>query len=202
MPKHTLTKVPASAGFRAVLAAECPWVSLSQGQVDRLEADFELLKRWNAKLNLTATLDIKKHFGESLFLGSQMKNSLQPGSTIADIGSGGGFPGVPLAILYPDCQVTLVESDRRKSIFLRECAGLSPNLRVLTERAEDLEGRFDWVVSRAVTPEFVAEVALKHANRIGMILREAPVVAGISNESVRDLPWPGTGVVWIGKCST
>jgi 16S rRNA (guanine(527)-N(7))-methyltransferase RsmG len=124
------------------------------------------------------------------------------GATVADIGSGGGFPGVPLAILRPDWTVTLVESDRRKSIFLRECAELSPNIRVLTERAEDLQGRFDWVVSRAVTPEFVAEVALKHANGIGMILREAPQVAGITNEVVRDLPWPGTGVVWIGKCST
>jgi 16S rRNA (guanine(527)-N(7))-methyltransferase RsmG len=201
MPKHILAKAPASAGFRAVLAAECSWITLTSDQMDKLEADYELLKRWNAKLNLTATLDIKKHFGESLFLGSLMKN-LSAGSTIADIGSGGGFPGVPLAILFPDCTVTLVESDRRKSIFLRECAGLSPNLRVLTERAEDLKGRFDWVVSRAVTPEFVAEVALSHADRIGMILRDAPTISGISNEVIQELPWPGTGVVWIGKCST
>jgi 16S rRNA (guanine(527)-N(7))-methyltransferase RsmG len=197
MPKHILAKAPASAGFQAVLA-ECSWISLSPTQLEKLEAHHELLKRWNAKLNLTATLDIKKHFGESLFLGSQMTG----GVTVADIGSGGGFPGVPLAILRPDWQVTLVESDRRKSIFLRECAELTPNLRVLTARAEDLTDRFDWIVSRAVTPEFVAEVALQHGERIGMILREVPVVAGIINEIVTDLPWPGTGVVWIGKCST
>ena len=168
-------------------------------QVDKLEAHYEMLKRWNTKLNLTATLDIRKHFGESLFLGSVMAGFTEGSATVADIGSGGGFPGMPLAILRPEWQVTLVESDHRKSIFLRECAGLAPNVRVLTDRAENLAGHFDWVVSRAVTPEFVAEVALRHGERVGMILREAPQVAGITNEVAQDLPWTGTGVVWIGR---
>ena len=192
MPKHSHIHI---VNFRETLAAECPWVRLSTTQVAKLEAQYELLKRWNPKLNLTGTLDIKKHFGESLFLGAQMAG----GTTVVDIGSGAGFPGVPLAILRPDWRVTLVESDRRKSIFLRECADLVPNLSVLTVRAEDLKGRFDWVVSRAVTQEFVAGVALAHGERIGMILRDAPVVVGIETETIQELPWAGTGAVWIGR---
>src|ERR1035441_7985957 len=94
-----------------------------------------MLLRWNQKLNLTSIRNreeaIQRHYGESLFLGMR----LPPGAwKIADIGSGAGFPGFPVAVLRPDCQVTLIESHQRKAVFLRESSRKQPNIRVLARR--------------------------------------------------------------------
>jgi len=113
-----------------------------------LEAHHELLRRWNQKLNLTSEDSVERHYGESLFLAAH----LPPGPLrIADIGSGAGFPGFPVAVVRPDCQVTLIESHQRKAVFLKEAARKQSNIRVLAKRAEDVDERFDWVVSRAVS---------------------------------------------------
>ena len=113
-----------------------------------LEAHYELLSRWNQKLNLTSEDSLERHYGESLFLAQH----LPPGPLrIADIGSGAGFPGFPVAVVRPDCQVTLIESHQRKAVFLKEAARKQPNIRVLAKRAEDVDEQFDWVISRAVS---------------------------------------------------
>jgi 16S rRNA (guanine(527)-N(7))-methyltransferase RsmG len=124
---------------------------LSPEQEAALEAHLELLMRWNRTVNLTAIRTreeaIERHYGESLFLCSR----LPPGRlSIADVGSGAGFPGFPVAVLRPDCSVTLIESHQRKSVFLREAARKLPNIRVLAKRAEDIREGFNWVISRAV----------------------------------------------------
>ncbi len=117
--------------------------------------------RWNKKLNLTRITDPKqaweRHYLESIRLAHQ----LPPGPLkIADVGSGAGFPGIPIAVVRPECQVTLIESRQRKAVFLREATRDLPNVRVLPMRAEDVKESFDWVVSRAVRPEDVLKLKL------------------------------------------
>lgn len=126
-----------------------------------LEAHFELLLRWNKKLNLTRITDPKeaweRHYMESIRLARQ----LPPGPLkIADVGSGAGFPGIPIAVVRPECQVTLIESHKRKAVFLREATRHMPNVRVLAMRAEDVKEKFDWVVSRAVRAGEVLKLKL------------------------------------------
>ncbi len=133
---------------------------LTPQQIAQLNAHYELLVKWNAKLNLTRIESPQQaellHYCESLYLGQ----SLPAGPlTIADIGTGAGFPGIPIAILRPESQVTLVESHQRKAVFLREATRELPNVRVFAGRAQDLPGTFDWIVSRAVTPEEVLELS-------------------------------------------
>jgi len=126
--------------------------SLTAEQVAALEAHLELMLKWNRKLNLTAIRNreeaIERHYRESLFLGVHL-----PGGSlrIADVGSGAGFPGFPVAVLRPDCMVTLIESHQRKAVFLREAARNLPNIRVLAKRAEEVRETFDQVISRAVS---------------------------------------------------
>jgi 16S rRNA (guanine527-N7)-methyltransferase len=117
-----------------------------------IEAHYELLLRWNKTINLTSINElgaiVERHYCESIFLGLHL--SPKPLS-IADIGSGAGFPGIPVAVLRPDCTVTLIESHQRKSVFLREATRKLPNVQVLSIRAEEVIGRFDVAISRAVS---------------------------------------------------
>jgi 16S rRNA (guanine527-N7)-methyltransferase len=146
---------------------------LTDKQLGQLVAHFELLRLWNAKLNLTRIAGDEdtaiRHYGESIFLARQ----LPPGPLqIADIGSGAGFPGIPLAIVRPECQVMLVESHKRKSVFLREATRMLANVHVKAVRGEDVTDSFDWVVSRAVAWEDLAR----------FVFRLAPNVAILSGE--------------------
>ena len=90
------------------------WVPLAPEQVRVLERHYELMVRWNKVLNLTAVREVaeivERHYCESLFLGSHLPAGAL---RIADVGSGAGFPGIPVAILRPECPVTLIESHQR-----------------------------------------------------------------------------------------
>ncbi len=131
---------------------------LSGQQVARLEAHWNLLARWNAKMNLTAVRSLRDavrvHYCESL-LAAQLLGDLAEGTRLVDLGSGAGFPGVPLAAWYPGCEVTLVDSNQRKVAFLRESTRSFDNVRVIPARIEGLEGHWDWVTSRAVRGDVV-----------------------------------------------
>jgi 16S rRNA (guanine527-N7)-methyltransferase len=144
-----------------------------------LERHYQLLLRWNQKMNLTritSLLDaVQYHYCESLYLARFLpKRPLR----IVDIGSGAGFPGIPVAVFRPDCSVDLVESHQRKAVFLAEAVRTLPlgNARVVTKRAEDLSGPYDWVISRAVKPDDVLQLHL------------APNAAVLGNTGDR-LPW-------------
>jgi 16S rRNA (guanine(527)-N(7))-methyltransferase RsmG len=133
-------------------------VDLSNEQVTALEAHYELMVRWNRALNLTAVSEmgeaIERHYCESLFVGQ----FLCPGSQrIADIGSGPGFPGFPVAVLRPDCSVALIESHQRKAVFLKEASRGLSNIRVIARRAEDVTESFDCAISRAVSYRDLAQ---------------------------------------------
>jgi 16S rRNA (guanine527-N7)-methyltransferase len=173
--------------FKTLLAAEfAPHGVLSEDQLAALEAHYQLLIRWNQRLNLTRIVDedaaVKFHYCESLFLGG----FLPAGPLrIADVGSGAGFPGIPVAILRPDLEVTLVESHQRKCVFLREAVRSLPNVRVLGERGEAVRDLFDWVISRAVDPGEV--LRLKVAPRCALLIGEADAFA-LKGER-QALPW-------------
>ncbi len=144
--------------FRDLLAREfSPFGTLTQQQLDLAAGHFELLAQWNARMNLTRIESLEDvvqlHYCESFFLGEWFSKGSK---AVLDIGSGPGFPGIPVAILRPDIQMTLLESNSRKCVFLRESSRGLPNVRILNLRAEQCRERFDWVVSRAVAvPEVV-----------------------------------------------
>src|ERR1022692_1287749 len=99
---------------------------LSPDLAAQLQAYLELLLRWNARINLTAVRDpeqiVTRHFGESLFAARVLRDTgaLAAGATLADVGSGAGFPGIPIQLFAPDVRVTLIESQNKKATFLRE----------------------------------------------------------------------------------
>ena len=165
---------------------------LSREQEEALETHLELLLRWNRTLNLTAIRNREeareRHYCESLFLGA----SLPAGRlTIADVGSGGGFPGFPVAILRPDCSVTLIESHQRKAVFLREASRGLTNVKVIAKRAEEVKETFDWVVSRAVSYEDLSPFLKNLARNVDLLTGSdpPPESLGFRWESPVTLPW-------------
>jgi len=169
--------------FRELLAREfASYGSLTVTQIDQLEAHYNLLVRWNARLNLTRIDSIEDavrlHYCESLFVGTRLPaGSLR----IVDVGSGAGFPGIPIAVLRPECTVTLVESHQRKGVFLREAGRDLSNVRVVTDRAENLKSEYDWLVSRAISPEEICKLQL--ASNLALL------VGSPSGERSELIPW-------------
>ncbi len=145
--------------FRDLLAAQ--FASLSEQQLAQLENHFRTLTQWNKRLNLTrigALEDaVRLHYCESLLLAS----TLPPGPLrIADVGSGAGFPGIPIAIARPDCVVALIDAHRRKAVFLSETSRDLQGVSVFPVRAESSTWRGDWMVARAVKPSEVLWLSL------------------------------------------
>src|SRR5262249_6178952 len=128
----------------------------TDGQIQQIQRYMKLLLAWNAKINLTAIRDpleiLHRHFCESMYAASAI--SVEKGR-LADVGSGGGFPGLPLKIIRPELQVFLIESNIKKATFLAEVVrelGLA-DTRVLVNRYEELGEEvapLDFVCSRAV----------------------------------------------------
>jgi 16S rRNA (guanine527-N7)-methyltransferase len=131
----------------------------------------ELFREWNSKINLVSRKDIDqlflKHVLHSLGIAKVMP--FADGTQVLDIGTGGGFPGLPLAILYPKCHFTLVDSIGKKIMVVNELiAELHlDNVKGIHERAENIKGNFDFVVSRAVTrlSEFIPMTQNKFKNK-------------------------------------
>jgi len=124
---------------------------------DQLSTYLDLLLKWNARTNLTAIRDpeeiVQRHFGESLFTGIHLAQRLPPSATILDLGSGAGFPGLPIQLLHPTLKITLAESQNKKSTFLREVIRtLNLPTQVHAARAETLPPNllFDAITLRAV----------------------------------------------------
>jgi len=169
-------------------------VELSPGQIGALETHYDLLLRWNKTLNLTTITSlaeaVERHYCESLFLGVH----LPPGSLrIVDVGSGAGFPGFPVAILRSDCMVALVESRQRKAVFLREASRKAGNIRVIAKRAEEVEEKFDHLISRAVSYDDLRG-SLKRLAPVADLLTgaEEPPSLGMAWDPAIAIPWGKT----------
>lgn len=157
---------------------------LAPAQLEALAAYLDLLLRWNTRVNLTAVRDaesiVTRHFGESLFAAGRL---LEPGSGVAlrafDVGSGAGFPGLPLKIFCPGVRLTLIESQHKKAAFLKEVirALRLENTDVFTGRAEDYPeaGTGDLVTLRAVEHfERILPIAARLLRRANMGVAGAP----------------------------
>jgi len=131
---------------------------IQQNQLIQLE---DLYKDWNQKINVVSRKDIDELYLRHVLhsLGITKFQQFKPDASVLDVGTGGGFPGVPLAILYPDVHFTLVDSIGKKIKVVDEVvAGLGlENVITINDRVEVVKGQFDFIVSRAVAamPTFV-----------------------------------------------
>jgi 16S rRNA (guanine527-N7)-methyltransferase len=129
--------------------------NLTTEQKDKFSQLKDLYEEWNAQINVISRKDMdefyERHVLHSLGIAKIME--FTPESSVLDIGTGGGFPGIPLAILFPEVQFHLVDSIGKKIKVVTEVAkalNLS-NVRATHARAEDIKEQFDFIVSRAVT---------------------------------------------------
>ena len=180
----------------------------SSEQLGQFRAHYDLLVRWNERTNLTSIRDpvaiLRRHFAESAYLTQVVK--LGPG-TLVDIGSGAGFPGIPVKILSPETRVVLVEAVQKKAAFLKEVAravGL-PGLDVFPIRFEEFQDlSADWVTMRAVKLDLRLANAIKfHVPRgtCAIFLGESDAVM-LGGAQIHHIPGSDRRVIAVGGCST
>jgi 16S rRNA (guanine527-N7)-methyltransferase len=125
---------------------------LQQSQLERLNS---LYREWNEKINVVSRKDIdqlyERHLLHSLGIAKIMR--FKPGTKVLDVGTGGGLPGIPLAILFPDSQFHLIDSIGKKIMVVKEITAALDLKNLSSEqiRAEQVQDKYDFVVSRAVT---------------------------------------------------
>ncbi len=166
-PARSGGEEPASSRHSEPAQAGEEPASLSPARLQDISTYIDLLLRWNARINLTAIRDpeeiVTRHFGESLFAASHLfprPSSMSSASSVvkafdsvADLGSGAGFPGLPIKLWAPEIELTLIESNHKKATFLREVirALTLTNVNIQTARAESLPASsFGTVTLRAV----------------------------------------------------
>lgn len=180
--------------------------ALTDPQVQQISAYIDLLVRWNARMNLSAVRDadgiVTRHFGESLFAARHLfpGNPDRPyQSRLIDVGSGAGFPGLPIKIWSHEVRITLIESNQKKAAFLREVIrrlGLK-DATVFSGRAESFPGQAEVVTLRAVERfEAALGVAARlvlPGGRIALLIGRAQVER--AHELARDVQWqPATPI--------
>lgn len=193
-------------------------LDLSAAALGRFQRYLSLLQEHGARMNLTSVRDVdgmqRRHFVESLALGVALRDAgwLRGRERVIDIGAGAGFPGVPLAIVWPGLRLTLLEATQKKAHFLEAVivALELPGARVVAQRAEDaaherlLRERFDLALARAVAPmPALAELGLPFLRLGGRLAAvkgsrlddELPAARGAIERcgggSPRVLPLPG-----------
>ncbi|MBO8458880.1 MAG: 16S rRNA (guanine(527)-N(7))-methyltransferase RsmG [Bacteroidetes bacterium] len=129
---------------------------LTEIQQQQLAALYDLYFDWNSKINVISRKDIENLYEHHVLhsLGIAKVLQFKPGTALLDVGTGGGFPGIPLAILFPECQFTLIDSIGKKikvATAVAEAIGLQ-NVEAKHLRVQDEKAKFHFVVSRAVMP--------------------------------------------------
>lgn len=169
---------------------------LSENQVLQFKKLGELYPDWNAKINVISRKDIDelyvKHVLHSLGIAKVIE--FQPKSSVLDVGTGGGFPGIPLAILFPETRFYLIDVITKKIKVVNEVAtalGLK-NIKAEQLRAENVKEEFDFIVSRAVTnmPDFVSWVKNKIKKQNNHELKNGILYlkGGDLTEELKDFP--------------
>jgi len=129
-------------------------IKVNEDQLNKLERFYELLIEWNKKINLTRIVEKEevylKHFYDSLTI--QKVVDLSQTNTLCDVGTGAGFPGIVLKIIFPNLKITLVDSLQKRVNYLNEISKELKlnNIEAIHSRGEDFKGKYDVVVSRAV----------------------------------------------------
>jgi len=192
--------------FARILRREVSsFLQLPADIISQLYGHFLLLQRWNRVVNLVSLRSLEqaatRHYGESLFLAANLPPDTM---SVADVGSGGGFPGFPLAIVRPDLHISLIESDKRKGAFLREAIRDVPNAEVLVARAETLDRAFDTVISRAVRWEDVASFARRRSRYFAVLVGEVDAREISGQRAFRaaklvQLPWGDRRFLLVGS---
>ena len=130
--------------------------NLDDVQQHQFQRSFEVYKSWNDQINVVSRKEFdtfyERHILHSMSIAKFIQ--FQPGTRVLDLGTGGGFPGVPLAILFPEVAFTLVDSIGKKIKVVNEVSNALniQNIRAFHQRVEEVKGQFDFVVSRAVAP--------------------------------------------------
>lgn len=146
------------------------FTELTVRQREQIAALDGLYHEWNARINVISRKDIdnlyEHHVLHSMAIGRMLR--FKAGTEILDFGTGGGFPGIPLAILFPECRFTLIDGTGKKIRVAQEVAhaiGLE-NCQPVHRRGEDEKGKYDFVVSRAVMPlPDLARIVKKNISR-------------------------------------
>jgi 16S rRNA (guanine527-N7)-methyltransferase len=168
---------------------------LSSTQLINISTYIDILLRWNARMNLTATRSpeeiVTRHFGESLFAARHLfpnihvaevpaKAELDSAIHVVDLGSGAGFPGLPIKIWAPSVGLTLIESNQRKAVFLREVsrALTLTHVNIFAARAEDFPAAQADVVALRAVERFDAALPLavhlaKNQGRLALLIGQA-----------------------------
>lgn len=174
-----------------------PFVVLHKEQLDKTSAYLDLLLKWNLRTNLTSVRDPKeivtRHFGESFFAASRLL--AEKTETVIDLGSGAGFPGLPMAIWAPAVQMTLLESIAKKAAFLNEVihALRLSNVKTVRQRGEDYPGQADLATMRAV--ESFADAApialslVRGGGRLALMIGAGQV--DIAKGLLQEVAWDG-----------
>lgn len=170
--------------------------NLTDTQRQHFKALESLYKDWNLKINVVSRKDIDELYLRHVLhsLGIAKVQPFLPGSKVLDVGTGGGFPGIPLAILFPETQFHLVDSIGKKIKVVNEVVeGLNlHNVKVTNDRVENIRGKYDFIVSRAVAamPTFVhwtkgkISTKSKHPLKNGILYLKG----GDLSEELQDFP--------------
>jgi 16S rRNA (guanine527-N7)-methyltransferase len=180
----------ATTFIAAELEPYLPGRPLTEQELEQVSTYLELLMRWNARINLTSVREpaemLTRHFGESFFLATLLSAPTPPHDAV-DVGSGAGFPGIPLKMLLPNVHTTLIESQNKKATFLKEVIRSLrlTKIDVFAGRAESWKMQAEVVTMRAVEKfDRVLPVAARLVRKPGRI---ALLVGASQVERARDL---------------
>lgn len=142
--------------IRELLAPFSVGLELTDIHISQLSTYLDLLLKWNSRMNLTSVREpdqiVRRHFGESLFAASLVASDCALAKSLMDVGSGAGFPGIPIKIVMPHLQLTLIEAQQKKATFLREVVRALnlADVQVANTRADQFGLIADVVTLRAV----------------------------------------------------
>ena len=194
-------------------------MELNKNQLNNISIYIDILLKWNARMNLTAVRQpeeiVQRHFGESLFAARQLFPDGMPHektSRVLDIGSGAGFPGLPIKIWASQVQLILIESNQKKATFLREVARAltMTDVDVLGVRAENYDGHADVVTLRAVEQyDVVLPIAAEKIATLGRLVllignaqtAKARILAPLQWQEPIGVPGSSNRVLLIGRRS-